>query len=137
MSHLFKYILFIVLPLVYSSSLWGQTKVGGSDFCDKKWIVERYQEANGETFQPPKAAKNDYMIYHCNGTFESLEEGTVIKGNWVFNTKEKLITVTQNQTKNYPSRIITKVKKISGGNMVIEGPDAGGDKLTLFLKAQK
>jgi len=33
------------------------------DFCDKKWVVEKYQEVSGDLFPPPKEAKHDYLIY--------------------------------------------------------------------------
>lgn len=127
------YLLLILFPIAFSQTFGN----GQKDFCDKKWIVEKYQEMSGDFFLPPIEAENDYLIYRCDGTFESLEMGRIIKGKWIFNSSAQTITVTQSQTKDYPSKVVMKVIKVTNNAMTIQGEDAGGDRLIIFFKILK
>jgi hypothetical protein len=135
-----SYFKYCILLLLFASSHIAAGQVMQYDesmFCSKKWTIEKYQEVSGESFQPPKENKNDYLIFHCDGIFESREAGVIIKGNWVFDTKSKTIRVTQNQTRDFPLKSTIQLKKLTTFNMIIESQDAGGDNLTIFMKVIK
>ena len=73
------------------------------------------------------------MVYRCNRDFESLEQGVVVHGQWIYSNQTRTITVTQHQTKDYPSKVVTKIERMSDSTLMIKGRDAEGKALTLFL----
>jgi hypothetical protein len=99
----------------------------------KTWILSKYKESDGSMYPPLAQMKNGYTRYFQDGTFESKEQGILIKGKWTFDEKTMILTTTQNQIKDYPAKIEAKVIKLDAKEMIIEALDEEGSKLTLFL----
>jgi hypothetical protein len=101
----------------------------------KTWKLEKYKEANGKIYPAPPEVKGEYLKYNCDGTFESKEGGLIITGKWVLNDSLGTITATQTKYKSYPSKIESKIIKLTNTELVVLAKDAGGENLTLFMKA--
>ena len=125
----------IILMLVLSIATYSQTQATvEKELLCKTWFLEKYQEADGKTYPSPMEMKNEYLKYNCDGTMESIEGGLLLGGKWTFDETKGIITVTQNTTKDYPTKIVTRVISLTEKELVIEGIDAGGDKLILYLR---
>lgn len=107
------------------------------EFLCKTWLMEKYQEADGKIYPIPSEMKNEYLKYNCDGTMESIEGGLLLKGKWTFDESKGTITTTQYTTKDYPTKIVTQIITLTEKELVIEGLDAGGDKLILYLRSKE
>jgi len=127
--------LLTVLLCIFTFTAFGQ--INRTDLC-KTWIAYKYQESNGRQFLPPPEMKKDYLKINPNGTYESLESGQLrIKGKWIFIEKDSTLTLTQKISKELPSKIKSKILKLTSEHFVVEGIDAGGGKLKIYSKRKK
>ncbi|MBK6483373.1 MAG: hypothetical protein IPG01_09635 [Chitinophagaceae bacterium] len=123
--------------LIISSVAIAQTQaLDKKHLLCKTWVLEKYKETNGKIYYPPSELRSEYLKYNCDGTMESIEGGLLLKGKWTFDESEGTITSIQNATKDYPAKIVTRIIMITEKELVIEGIDAGGDKLILYLRSK-
>ena len=102
----------------------------------KVWILEKYQEADGKIYPASAEMQSDYLKYNSDGTMESTEEGKLVKGTWTFNEKTFSLTTIQNSNKNYPYKIETRIIKLTDKELVLEGKDAGGAKIIMYMMSK-
>lgn len=136
MFHILKNLILILLFITISLTTFAQAKYNKQLICGKKWFCEKIQEADGTSYPPDKTQANEYSLYECDGSFVSIEQTITIKGKWTIDEKKGIITVTQNQTKKYPYKITSTIRKIDNNHLVISARDAGGSILTLYLYAK-
>ncbi|MBK6482169.1 MAG: hypothetical protein IPG01_03315 [Chitinophagaceae bacterium] len=125
-----------MMALTIVTEAQNQTVLQEELLC-KTWLMEKYQEADGKIYLPPAEIKNEYLKYNCDGTMESIEGGLLLKGKWILDESKGTITVTQNANKDYPAKIVTRIILLTEKELVVEGIDAGGDRLILYLRPKK
>ncbi len=78
-----KNVLFLILSLSVSQIVFSQSSpiLKDSLIC-RTWRLEKYKETDGKVYNAPLSAKNEYLKYNCDGTFESIEMGITILGKW-------------------------------------------------------
>jgi|GEM_PF-2525591 len=103
----------------------------------KKWVLIQYQEADKAPIIAPDVLKNDYTKFNIDGSYESFEEGLLIKGSWTLNESTMLLTMTQTQIKEYPAKMVVKVILLNETNLTFESAaTATTPKMTLFMKVK-
>lgn len=120
----------ILIPCALFSQQEGYRR---EHFC-KAWKLEQFQEADGKKYPPPVEMKKDYIQFNCDGTFQSSEMGTLIKGRWFFDGKTAILTTTQSTNKSYPAKIESKVLRVTETELVTVSRDAEGRKQPLYMK---
>lgn len=130
-----RIVILTMLTFLSFISIFGQIN---KPLLIKTWRAEKFEEADGRQYSIPDEMKNDYLKFNSNGTYESLESGQLlIKGTWTLDTDKGILTMRQNQVKEYPSKIDSKIIKLTETELVMEAKDAEGNKLTVYSKPKK
>jgi len=106
-----KTLILLIVFLVSIINVNGQSK---SEFC-KKWDLQGYVYW-GTTLSPDKNEKNDFLHFHENGTFNSIDEGIVEKGTWKWNQRNKKLYLFDNKTE---VPLIMSVVKMSNEELIV------------------
>jgi len=124
---------FILSLVFFTNGLVAQNISPSKDLiCGKKWYPEKWA-TNDHTFSIDKEEANDYMLFNCDGTSTSIEVDMIIKGKWTLDEKTSTLVTTQNQTKDYPSKIIWKIIKVDETHLVIKSKESDKIDQTLYL----
>lgn len=130
-----KHFFFLTVVLFFATSVMGQSN---QSMLVRTWKGVRYVEMDGRQYPIPEEMKNDYLQFNSDSTYESLESGQLlIKGTWTFDTKKSVLTMKQNKVKEYPAKIDSKIIKLTVTELVMEGKDAEGKKLTIYFMPKK
>ena len=62
------------------------------------WQLDKYSDEE-EYYLPPKKEMEDYISLHPDMTYQSVSEGKMSEGSWIFNTNGKYIELKDKEEK--------------------------------------
>lgn len=127
MNHSTK-ILVVVFLFLLTLPVRGQMS---SKLICKEWRLVSFEEEDGK-FNPSPDQVGDRIKFQPDHNVQYIEISKLKTGVWKYESKTKMLTITNNATKEEKAM---RVLKISNTELVLECKDAKGEPLKMFMAA--
>ena len=128
MKYTIRTFLLLLLTILIKDT-FGQTNTTIDSLLCKEWKLTFYEEA-GEKFSPAPDQKDSKMIFYFDHKVKSIEPDNIQNGVWQYNTKSKVLTITDNQTKEVATM---KISKLTSEECILEYKDRDGILLKMYM----
>ncbi|SDG87465.1 lipocalin family protein [Chitinophaga filiformis] len=100
-----------------------------ADMISKEWKLQFYGES-GKKQAPSSKQQEDRMIFYKDNRVLSIENGKKETGNWQYDPSKKLLTITDNQTREQTQ---FQVIKLNEAQFVVGYKDPEGVLLEIHM----